>query len=478
MKKNLKNQKLAFTLVLSLSLATSVAQAVSLDWSGQYRIEYTNIDNTSLGSPNGAKNYFLHAFELAPEVVVSDGLNVKARLNFTPNQQYPGAPVGDWFGNNVKTSKGGYESNTSGSNKQKTNSNIQAQELYMSYNMEHAQLLAGRWPIHFGLGTTYNAGLNPFDHWRDSYDGVAWKFVGGNWSITPMFTRVYDASVALGQQVSDQIFLLEYNNTETESQFGVFHRTRASGPGENDSSDEYTPNATKTIPNSTNTQHVNVFIARGWPSFKMKVEAGFESGTTGLKSGNNDVSLSGNSIVSEMDFLTTGKKNYSLKLGLVTGDNPTTPAYEGYNLDRNYDLGFLMMNHPMGRFNIFSSYVQRQTDSTGARRANEETLDEDAVGNVVFLRPEISYQWSDKLNWKNSILWAQLDKDPRGANSGTSKDVGFEFNSTFDYKVTDRFTWQTRLGVMLPGAAWKGASTDNFDNKTTYGWETKAAISF
>lgn len=470
----------------ALCLFSLSAQAVQLDWTGQYRFEYVDIESTSLASPGQRKNYMLHSFVMSPEVIVSDGINVRTRFSLTPNNQYPGSPVGDWLGNNQNNSasNSGHSSVTSGSNTQKTNSSFEVQELYLNYNVEHAQVLAGRWPIHFGLGTTYNSGAEAFAHWRDTYDGVAFKLGSGNWTISPIFTRVYDRNVAQGGQVSDQIWLLEYQNIETQSEFGVFHRTRTSNATENESAKIYAGlGNTSTVTGGWNTQHVNLFIARGWTKFNLKLEAGFESGATGVSRTSGpqvgEVNLAGNSLVTEMNFLTGGKSNYSLKLGQVSGDNPNTPNYEGYSLDRNYDLGFLMMNHPLGQFDVFTSRAQRNlTNAAGSVNPNEQVLDEETVSNVLFVRPEISYQWSDKLVWKNSLLLAQLDKDPRGDSAGTSKNLGIEYNSTFDYAVTERFSWQTRVGLLAPGAAWKGSSTDNFDNKMSYGWETKAAISF
>ena len=46
------------------------------------------------------------------------------------------------------------------------------------------------------------------------------------------------------------------------------------------------------------------------------------------------------------------KWEFLTKLGMVSGDDPLTTAYEGYQLDRNYDVAMLLFYHRLGKADV------------------------------------------------------------------------------------------------------------------------------
>ena len=56
--------------------------------------------------------------------------------------------------------------------------------------------------------------------------------------------------------------------------------------------------------------------------------------------------------------------------------------------------------------------------------------------------------------------------------------LGYEFDFSIQYKPMERVTWITEFGALLPGDAWKGSTTQNYESKMPYGITTKAAINF
>lgn len=463
-------------------LAGSVSQAVSIDWSGTYRFEAVTIDSTTLGDPKNSKSYLLQNLTLSPKIIAVDGVNIIGTFQFLGNPNYPGSQVGQVFGNG--TNRGTAASmNGSSSNvveKNQGSSQFSVRHLYMSINQEYGAIVVGRAPVEFGLGMTYNAGNGAFDHWGDSHDMLGYKVLVGNLSMMPMLGKPYDYSTALGRDVTDIMLDVQYNNPETQSTFGFFHTQRNAGPSANDANNVLGG----TVTGNYSSKSTNLILGRGWDSFKFKLEAGFQEGNAGLTIASEEVKLNGYGIVFEMDFPRPESKwNWKLKGGVVSGDNPGTNNFEGYALHRNYDVAFLMFNHPMGGYDVFRTAFQRQRDTSCTTPPcgtylSEESLDEEAVSNTIFINPVFSYAFSDKWSWRNSIVYAQSQTNPSTiAANNVSKDLGFEWDTSLVYKPHERIQWINEVGVFAPGAAWKEGSVDR-KSDLNWGFQSKAAVTF
>lgn len=451
------------------------ASAVSIDWSGTYRFEAVNIDSTSLGDPKETKSYLLNSLTLSPKIVAVDGINIVGTFQLMGNPNYPGSQVGQYFG---QRSLGAGESGVVSSNQ--GSSQMDVRHLYLNINQEYGAIVAGRAPVQFGLGMTYNAGLGAFDHWGDSYDMVGYKFLVGNLSFMPMIAKPYDATYGLGRDVTDVMLDIEYNNLETESLFGVFHSQRSAGLSSNDASNVLGGTAIGTY----SVKSTNILLGRGFESFKIKLEAGFQEGNTGLSVGGQDIRVNGYGIVTEMEFPRPQSKwDWRLKAGIVSGDNPTTTNFEGYALDRNYDVAFLMFNHPMGGYDVTTTNWQRQRSPTCTTLpcppyGNQDSVDEDAISNTIFLAPQFTYSFSEKWAWRNAFVYAQVQTNPSTvAGNDVAKDLGYEWDSAFIYRPHERVQWVNELGLFAPGSVYKEGSVGR-DNNFNWGFQTKASISF
>lgn len=451
--------------LLGALILPQISSAVSIDWSGTYRFEAVTINSTTLGDPKEQKSYLLQNLTLSPKIIAVDGVNILGTFQFLSNPDYPGSQTGTFFGQRSANTG----SNAVGRNQ--GSGSFDVRHLYLNINQEYGAIVVGRAPLQFGLGITYNAGLGAFDHWGDSSDMVGYKFLVGNLSFMPMLGKPYDFSVAQGRDITDAMLDLQYNNPETESTFGIFHSQRSAGPTSNDASNVLT--GTTTV--SYSVKNTNLLLGRGWESFKFKLEAGFQEGNTGLTSGGDEVKVNGYGIVAEFEFPRPQSKwDWKFKTGVVSGDNPQTKNFEGYALNRNYDLAFLMFNHPIGRYDLFTSLFQRQRPL----KSNEEALDEEVVSNTIFFNPTFTYAFSDKWGWRNSLLYAQLQTNPSTvAGNDVSKDLGFEWDTAMVYRPHERILWINEVGLLFPGAAFKEGSVGR-DSNFTWGFQSKASISF
>ncbi len=480
--------KLLFLSLLGLPAISALA--MSVDWSGGYRFEFVELDRPSLDSNQSLrKSYLLNHLHLKPKIIASDGITVNARFDILQNAYYPDSQVGQAFG--VGANRTGVSSTTADSSVaggQQRSSYLQVSHLYMSINQEYGAIVVGRAPVHFGLGMTHNAGNGAFDHWYDVKDMIGYKFLIGNLSIMPIVGKVYDYSVAQGRDVTDVIWNVEYNNAETESIFGLWHQTRSSSLLSNDA-----PAAElggSAINGGWNSQDVNIFLARGFESVKFRLEAGFLTGSTGVFRGAEEIKLNGYGIALETDFVSETKSQWQLKMGMASGDNPDTVAYEGYHFDRNYDVAFLLFNHPLGQYDLFRSYAQRNIDNRAgcvatvaspcAKGAIDEVVDEDAVSNVFYISPRFKRSINDRWDWTGNFTYAQLVANPLSQTptaNAVAKDVGYELDLGFIYKPTERIQWVNEVGLLMPGGAYKGGTRD-YKTGFTHGVQSKVSITF
>jgi hypothetical protein len=468
---NLKNKTLLSVAVLLSSMVVSSANAISIDWKGTYRFEWTQVDRPSLAAPYGSKSYGLNYLSLSPKIIATDGITIVSKFDVLANQDaaYSNAQFGQLWGQGWNTGAA-YQSNVYAQNQRSTN--LTVSQLYLNLNQEYGALVVGRAPIEFGLGITHNAGNGAFDHWADTMDMVGYKFIVDNFFFMPILGRVYDQDVSQGNTVQDTILQLQYESKESGSLIGVMQQTRKASLGANDA-----PNAgTKT--GEFNVQTMSFILGREWEKFGFKLEAGFNSGTLGVQSAAlEDIKTNGYGIAAEF-YMPRKDSKYDLnvRIGMATGDDPTsTGTYEGFQFDRNYDVAMLMFNHRLGQQDFLTTGLTR--DLT---KGVSTSLDDESISNALYISPRVSYAWNERMDLNNTLTYAQLLTNPVATNSGFSKDLGFEWDIDLTYKPTDKIQWVNQLGLLFPGAAFKnGTGTGgNLDNAMTYGFATKAAISF
>jgi hypothetical protein len=202
-------------------LIHSGALASTIDWKGGYRIEYTEVDRPSLADPGNKKSYGLQYLYLNPKIVASDGINIISRFDILGSDiaAYRNSQLGSFVGKSLSTNAGSHSTA-----QQQESSELRVSQLYLSVNHEYGALVAGRSPIEFGLGVTHNAGLGAFDHWGDTKDMIGYKFIIDNTSFMPIYTRNKQTDFEIGRTISEQIYVLEYDNKDIGAKVGVFHQ--------------------------------------------------------------------------------------------------------------------------------------------------------------------------------------------------------------------------------------------------------------
>lgn len=472
-------KKLCWSLAI---IFTSTAQAMLIDWSGGYRLEWIEINKPGLGSNaicdsagnigSCRKSYGLNYLYLTPKIIAADGVNIVSRFEVLQPSSvtYRNAQIGQIFGTGVNSSTG-IASDSNVLLTQQESTGIRVSQLYLNINQEYGAFIAGRAPLEFGLGMTYHAGKGLYDHWADIHDLVAYKFIIGNFSMMPIFGRVRDADIGQGQTMQNEGIQMMYDSAESGSSIGLMIDNRKSDGPTND--------VVAAVGGSTGVrggdlrmQRMNFVLGREWEEFNFKLEVGSVTGDTGVTKGTDQVKFNAYGFAAEMNFPRKDSKiQYGLKLGIASGDDPNSKDFEGYQFHRNYDVAFMLFNHRLGQADFLTTNVIK---NTGMGLAN--SMDDEALSNVAYISPTISQAVSDKIDIAHRFTYAQLMSSPTLSNT-ISKDLGFEYDLEVTYKHTDKIQWLNQFGILMPGAAFKNGSS-NFETDMNFGLASKAAISF
>ena len=180
-----------FTALFFLLLFFShFSRAVSFDWSGWARLDsyYQYEDESSY--------YGNFHFVLNSDVFIRDNLNFKSRLDLLPFFKEK-----DWLENfqllGSAYRQTGYIFLYKEEGKKRGSefplAFILPSQFYLDYQEEFFKVRIGRAPYHFGLGTTYSATKNPFEHWISLYNQMSLHLEYSSFYLQP--TLLHDLSL-------------------------------------------------------------------------------------------------------------------------------------------------------------------------------------------------------------------------------------------------------------------------------------------
>ena len=142
--------------------------SLNLDWSGWTRWEGYYQQDSSNHSYYG--NYH---FVLQPKIHVVDGLNIIGRLDLSVlgESSLSSSPIERQTGFVFI-----YGENSKQQDLKSHPLFLRFSQIYIDYQAEFFTIRLGRAPYHFGMGTTYSASQNPFQHWISIYNQAVLYF--------------------------------------------------------------------------------------------------------------------------------------------------------------------------------------------------------------------------------------------------------------------------------------------------------------
>lgn len=475
-----------FVMIYITLFLASKSHAGDFQWSGLYRIEGYSIKNSSLDSAGKEKAFGLQHLILRPRIEAADGITIRSRFDiFNGFNSFPSNQLGAIWGSGVGTSPTSPEGSNVMSQAQKPDT-LQVTELYLTLHQEFGALVAGRVPLQFGLGMVHNSGQGAFDHWLDNRDLVGYKIVMGNLSVLPMYGKVSEGAAGnvdleKNDDVTDIMVQFQYENVDTGVEMGLFYqgRTATSGNDIPEKGSEFIVGGPGARKSRMSTRNFSLYGLKDSKQWRYGFEASWQEGDLGvLTAQDQEVKLTGYGLAIEVQYKPEASPlQWALKSGLATGDDPNTQdSYEGFIFDRNYDVAFLMFNHTLGQKNFFRTEMIG-TQNTDTTTTSHNQPDIEAISNVYYFAPSMTYKWSDQWNLQMVFATGWLQSEPL---VGTDMDnsLGYELDLAFSFLPNERVTWVNQVGLFFPGAAFKGGSANNFDTDFAYGFVSKAAIRF
>ncbi len=476
-----------FKFILSFLMTFSSAFVwADLQWSGVYRFEGLMLDKVGLDSGSKSKEYAVHHLVLKPKITVADGFEINARLDAfnggTDQSVHPTNQIGkDWGGS--KNNNDRYYTSSEGNAGAEI---IELTQAYLTYTHDFASLVVGRAPINFGLGMTYDSGDGLFDHWYNTRDLVGFKVHIGNFYLFPMYAKIREGSISNSDsEGKEYMFQAEYKNPDKDSKLGFFYSERRSNQAANLYPTLLDPGL-GTVYGQDRDQKIrtmNFYYQKDNEHFDYGFEFSYLSGNTGLSLNGSGVDIQAFGVAVELDYaMPKSSIDLGLKFGYASGDDKSTEdKVEGFIFNRNYDVGMLLMNHPLGRLDALGTQTFLRTgyNSSTDNQSRIEDFDVEAISNVMYLAPSLTYHFSENWSLDSKLITAWLVEGPTAALTDIDKSLGYELDIALNFKPSKKIQMTLEGAALLPGSAFdtdqSGAAVDS---KFTYGLMGKAAVSF
>ena len=360
-----------FTLGGVIGVLNFTAQALDLDWSGQFRAESHWVRNYSLDSSNimtdgtrtASGGYYIPGggastasfqtlfMRLRPKVVVNDNVYLKT-------EWWLSDPVFGIFGNAspYTTDQKQYYST------QSRGSAITAQRFWAEFMSDAGTFQVGRIPLHYGLGIIWNSGEGIWDRYESTGDAIRLVSKFGAFHFIPGIIKYSTGNtiggacnfaggtctpVTGGASVMDYSLIFKYENPDEDFEGGVNFIKRIAGAAQDPTAGYLGVGSIAAAPAPVG-MHFNTWDLYGkkkFSSFTLSGEIPITSGTIGsLEYKTFAVALEGNWKISDA-WETTIRAGQAP--GQPNSTSGTADKYRAFYFNPNYHLGLVMFNYQL-----------------------------------------------------------------------------------------------------------------------------------
>jgi len=467
----------------ALAFQPFTAQAMDLDWSGQFRTEAVMINDyapdTNVATGQGgyevlqasSKNARFQTLflRLRPKLIVNDNVAIKS-------EWWLGNPITGFYGvdypGSTRADQRYYNSTFNGG------STISAQRFWAEFLTDLGTFQVGRAPQHWGLGLIHNSGDGLFDRYQSTGDTFKLISKFGNFALIPAHTKYMlgDAAGGSGYSLSEFTLGLRYENPDEDFQGGVNLVRRLAGG--------FAQSAW--INGNGGVQNITIWDIYGQKKigkFDFGIEAPIFNGQL------QGLSYKAFALATEMKYRANDSWTFSIKAGKAPGQpNSPTATPEKWSMvsfHPNYRLGLLMFNY---NFRNFSG--NNNPNSAGTVKS----IYDNPITNAKYLMLGGAYS-TDKWRFSGSFITASADKpaefgqfflntqDRTMSTITAAKNQGSSLGTEFDLGIAlnwDEYTtFALDTGLLMQGDFYKfvNASTDN-DLKSILGVVASIGVRF
>jgi hypothetical protein len=465
---------------LAASLAATPAQALDLDWAGQFRAEANWVRNYANAAPGADEGYAIRSggntsahfqtlfMRLMPKVTVDDNVYLNSEL-------WLGSPTLGLFGDSVPYTldRRQYYSTFS------RGADVSAQRLWVDVITDFGTVQVGRAPLHWGLGLLWNSGDGLWDRYQSTGDTVRLIAKFGSFSFIPAYTK-YSTGLGIGGACLDPAATpacntVGSNGSLTDYSLGF----RFENP---DDDFEAGLNFIRRLAGAEQTQYpvfggtggfayntFDLYAKKRLGKFSFGAEVPIVSGRIG------GASYSATAAALETEF----KPSDRWELGLRAGRAPGQPSqatnavadYRAFYFHPNYRLGLILFNYQLANF---AGPVTQ--NPSGAAVADSALLSpyDNPISNATYLSATGALK-AGKWRFHSTWTFAQADQAATGggfywntwsrqlaADGGQaqSKSLGWEMDYGATLQWDERFQLGLDFGVFFPGAFFEFGAGD------------------
>lgn len=468
-----------------LAIGGGQVHALELDWSGQFRSEFSyvhnyNMDSNETGDATRAAGggYYIPGggtddaalttlfLRLRPKLIVNDNIAFKSEWNL-------GDPVFGFFGNSFPYTpdQRAYDSTFS------RGAVITAQRFWGEFQTDLGVVQVGRAPLHWGLGAVWNSGENVWDHYGSTGDVLRLVAKFGSWNVSPAFVTysmgntlggsctvtggVCTTSVKYGG-LTDYSIAAQYENADDDFQIGLNFILRVG-----ESADYSVPQGVGNI----KTTNWDLYARKKLGRFTFGAEVPVISGPLGATT-YQTLAVIGEASLKETDNLET-----TLRAGYVPGQDSsatgTIGTYKAFYVHPSYQVGQILFHYNLANF----ASVQTQNNATVSSSSLRSPYDA-SITNAIYISAQQTWNL-EKWTLTGGLLYAQAlqtattgqffwNSWTRGLSTATAvknqgSSLGFEGDLGATYQWDDMFQFKVGLGLFLPGSyyAFSNTATDN-----------------
>jgi len=480
------------------------AQALELDWGGQFRSELSYIQNFTFENTDAAAataggyanpnsgvsntNFQTLFLKLKPRVIVNDNISVKS-------EWWLGDPVYSVFGNGLPytTDQRQYYSN------QSRGTTLAAQRLWAELVTDFGTVHIGRAPLQWGLGLVWNSGDGLWDRYESTGDlmRLITKFGAFNFSTSLITYSKGNVIGTSGTGTTEFSLALNYGNIHEEDFEGGVNFIRRIGGAAQDPAAGYLGIGPAAGLNVSKAMNYNIWDISARKKLGSLVLAGEVPITDGRL---DDRIFTTFAFAGEADWRMNDNWSFKGRVGYAPGQMNFVPGTAekatGFVFNPNYRLGLIMFNYQLANLTNNPGGVNTLNNPANGPSQLMSPYD-NPITNAAYLQVGGKYHTS-KWTFHGELTYARANSvadgvagnqfynswqrrmvtTPAGV-SAQGNNLGMEIDAGSILQWDESFQVAADLGVFFPGDFYRYSNVATL-NSSPVVWATvfKVGVGF